>query len=421
MLAAGRIGASVVPSSYFRPIRRATPVAYDAHVELPAPLQSYLAEPKVEDVPVRVWRDWALLAIMSVTAFAEVLFRNDEEWLNVSRGWHWASLVMFFVAAVPAILFRRTHPLPVAAFGFAVSITFGVIVARLEGEFGGLWSTAIILITLYTVFRWGSGRDGVLGLVLGIVAGIAGNLADPTTGLSDWIGGFIVLSIPLEIGLIVRYQRSARDRAISEAKSLERSELARELHDTVAHHVSAIAVQAQAGQAMALSDPERALGVLAVIEEAASRTLIEMRSMVGTLRDGAEAELAPQQGLADLHRLAEEVPGDLKITVVIGDSTGSIAEASQSAMYRIARESITNAVRHARNATEVTVAVNGSAETVTLSVVDDGAAVSSKGSGYGLLGMAERAEMLGGSFNAGPAGNHGWKVAVTLPRASYQQ
>ena len=328
-------------------------------MKLPAALQTYLAEPAVAGAPVRVWRDWALVGVVSITAVVETLLRNDAEWLAVSPGWRWAALVVFFVGTIPSLLMRRSHPLHAAVFGFAITIVFGVVVARLEGEFGGLWTTAIVLITLYTVFRWGSGRDGALGLLVAIGAGILGNLADPTTSLSDWIGGFIVLSIPIEIGLVVRYQRSAKERAISDAKSLERAELARELHDTVAHHVSAIAVQAQAGRAMAATDPERAIGVLAVIEEAASRTLVEMRSMVSTLRDGAEAELAPQQGLQDLRRLAEDTAGAVPVTVSIDGAVGTVGSATESALYRIARESITNAVRHASGATEISVAVAG--------------------------------------------------------------
>ena len=366
--------------------------------------------------PSRVWRDWALLGVVSITAVAEVLFRNDDEWLNVSSGWHWASLVAFFVAAVPTIMFRRTRPLLVAALGFGVAITFGVVVAMLEGEFGGLWSTAIILISLYTIFRWGSGRDGVWGLALAVVAGIAGNLSDPSTGLSDWIGGFIVLSIPIGVGLIVRYQSNANELAVSDAKSLERAELARELHDTVAHHVSGIAIQAQAGRAMAATDPERALGVLAVIEEAASQTLLEMRSMVGTLRHDADAEMAPQHVLGDLHRLADEVVGDLRVTVSIHDSVGSAGAATQSAIYRIARESMTNVVRHARGASEIAIDVTGCAERITVTVVDDGVATQSNGAGYGLLGMAERAKILGGSFHAGPGPATGWQVVASFPR-----
>ena len=385
-------------------------------MKLPAALQTYLAEPAVAGAPVRVWRDWALVGVVSITAVVETLLRNDAEWLAVSPGWRWAALVVFFVGTIPSLLMRRSHPLQAAVFGFAITIVFGVVVARLEGEFGGLWTTAIVLITLYTVFRWGSGRDGALGLLVAIGAGILGNLADPTTSLSDWIGGFIVLSIPIEIGLVVRYQRSAKERAISDAKSFERAELARELHDTVAHHVSAIAVQAQAGRAMAATDRERAIGVLAVIEEAASRTLVEMRSMVSTLRDGAEAELAPQQGLQDLRRLAEDTAGAVPVTVSIDGAVGTVGSATESALYRIARESITNAVRHASGATEISVAVTGSEGVISLTVRDDGITNPSNGVGYGLLGMAERVELLGGSFAAGPAPDRGWQVAATIPR-----
>ncbi|MDG1086101.1 MAG: sensor histidine kinase [Acidimicrobiales bacterium] len=237
---------------------------------------------------------------------------------------------------------------------------------------------------------------------------------------SDWIGGFIVLSIPIEIGLVVRYQRSAKERAISDAKSFERAELARELHDTVAHHVSAIAVQAQAGRAMAATDRERAIGVLAVIEEAASRTLVEMRSMVSTLRDGAEAELAPQQGLQDLRRLAEDTAGAVPVTVSIDEAIGTVGSATEPALYRIARESITNAVRHASGAAEISVAVAGLGDSISLTVCDDGITTPSNGVGYGLLGMAERAELLGGSFDAGPGPDRGWQVAATIPRTGGQ-
>ena len=391
--------------------------AYDGLVQMPGIVTSYLAEPAVPGAPDRVWRDWVLIVVFSTTALAEFLFRNDEEWLAVSSVWRWASLVAFFVAVVPAILYRRSQPLAAAAYGLGVTMVFGVASGRIAGEFGGVWSTAIVLITLYTIFRWGSGRDGLWGFVLAIAVGVLGNLADPTTTLSDWIGGFIVISIPIEIGIIVRYQRRAKELAISDAKSSERAELARELHDTVAHHVSAIAVQAQAGQAMAATDPERALSVLAVIEEAASRTLVDMRAMVGALRHDGEAELVPQQGLTDLHRLADEVVvGDLQVRVEVQDAVRSMGASTQAAVYRIARESVTNAVRHARGASEVAVEVTGSDERITLTVTDNGIAVHPHGSGYGLLGMAERAEMLGGTFHAGPRPDTGWQVTATFPR-----
>ena len=93
-----------------------------------------------------------------------------------------------------------------------------------------------------------------------------------------------MILFPVELGVVIRYQANNRRQAIEQAKSLTREQLARELHDSVAHHVSAIAIQAQGGRAMAAKAPDRALEVLAVIEEEAARALAEMRNMVGALR-----------------------------------------------------------------------------------------------------------------------------------------
>ncbi|MDZ7675674.1 MAG: histidine kinase dimerization/phosphoacceptor domain-containing protein [Acidimicrobiales bacterium] len=105
---------------------------------------------------------------------------------------------------------------------------------------------------------------------------------------------------PRAVGFAVRYAGELRAEEIAGLRSREREELARELHDTVAHHVSAIAVQAQAGRVVAATRPEAAAEALAVIEEEAARALEEMRSMVGTLREGDQADLRPQQGVRDL-------------------------------------------------------------------------------------------------------------------------
>src|SRR5690606_35765552 len=134
----------------------------------------------------------------------------------------------------------------------------------------------------------------------------------------------------------------------------ERADLARDLHDTIAHHVSAIAVQAQAGQAVA--DPERARDVLAAIEREAAAALAEMRTVVGTLRNGDGAELTPQRGIGDLGRLAG-TGGALAVDVDVGTDVGPIGQPVSAAIFRIAQESITTATRHARGATRVVVRV----------------------------------------------------------------
>lgn len=380
-------------------------------------VRAYLSEPAVADPPRRVWRDWALVAITSTTAILEATLRTDADWAPLPLGWQIASVVVFFATVPTSLLIRRTRPLASTALAFGGTVTFGILVAIFQGPFGGLMTTAVVLVVAYTLYRWGSGRDGAIGAVILLAALVLGSVADPGN-IGDVIGGAIVLALPVAIGLMVRYRSTARERAVAEAKSREREEIARELHDTVAHHVSAIAVQAQAGRAVAEIRPEQAVEVLAVIEEAASRTLEEMRTMVGTLRNGADAELAPQQGLADVPRLARDLPGDLVAEVEIDGSMAAVGPAVDAALFRIAQESLTNAVRHARGARHVRVCVAADGDDVRLTVTDDGTAPAAAhaAAGYGLTGMAERAHLLGGRFEAGPDPAGGWRVVAVLPR-----
>ncbi len=384
---------------------------------IPASVRGYLAEPAIPDPPARNRRDWALVGVASAGAILEAIFRTDAGWVEYPVGWRVAAVVVFFVVVPPAILLRRTRPLLATIWGFAPTMAFGVAAWATEGAFDGLTTTAVILVVPYSLYRWGSGRDGAIGAVVLITAGIVGLLIDPATTIGDWIGGFIVLSIPVEAGLIVRYRGAARSRQIDEAKSREREQLARELHDTVAHHMSAIAVQAQAGQAVAATNPERALEILSVIEAAASRTLAEMRTMVGSLRAGTDAELTPQRGVADLPRLALDASGDVRVDVDISRYVGGIGPAVDAAVYRIAQESITNALRHGRHATCVLVCVVSDGAGVRVTVTDDGdGGDATPGRGYGLLGTAERTHLLGGHFDAGPVSPRGWRVSAVLPR-----
>jgi signal transduction histidine kinase len=387
-------------------------------IVIPASVRTYLAEPAVPDPPRRNRRDWALVGVASLGAILEATLRTDAGWVDFPIGWRIAAVVMFFVAVPPAILLRRSHPLLATIWGFAPTIAFGVAAAAAAGAFGGVMTTAVILVVPYALYRWGSGRDGAIGAFVLIGAGVVGNLSDPG-GLGDWIGGFIVLGIPVEAGLIVRYRGNARARMMEEAKSREREQLARELHDTVAHHVSAIAVQAQAGQALAATAPERAVEILAVIEQAATTTLNEMRAMVGSLRSGAGVDLVPQQGVADLPRLARGVVGGPDVDVDVHADVGHLGPAVDAAIYRIAQESITNSVRHARRARHVSVLVEPAGDSVRVTVTDDGeGSETGSGEGYGLLGMAERTHLLGGRFEAGPALPRGWRVSAELPRTA---
>ena len=183
--------------------------------------------------------------------------------------------------------------------------------------------------------------------------------------------------------------------------------------------MSGIAIQAQAGRAIAASHPERAIEVLATIEDAATRTLTELRAIVGVLRAHRQTGFTPQPGVAEVEQLATDGQAHLCVEVVLGGELGDLSPAVGAAIYRLAQESITNARRHARHASRVTVTVTGGADQVRLTVDDDGSPVTaSRGpGGYGLVGMRERATLLGGTFHAGPAAGRGWRVDANLPRS----
>jgi signal transduction histidine kinase len=179
--------------------------------------------------------------------------------------------------------------------------------------------------------------------------------------------------------------------------------------------VSAIAVRAQAGRTLAATQPMAAVDALLIIEEAASRALTELRAIVGALRDGDEPDLAPQRGVADVARLAATTEGP-RVEVELKGDLEDVRPMVAAAVYRIAQESITNAVRHARRATRVDVRVIGEDESVLVVVLDDGEPAAPAAPGYGVAGMTERAVLLGGTLEAGPSPGGGWLVTATLPR-----
>ena len=147
--------------------------------------------------------------------------------------------------------------------------------------------------------------------------------------------------------------------------------------------------------------------------------LAELRTMVGVLRASEGADLTPHPGVADLKRLADQTEGGPQVDVELSGKLDDLSPAVGAALYRLTQESVTNARLHARYATRVAVRVVGDAERVQLTVDDDGAVSTADGSpsGYGIVGMRERAKLLGGTFHAGPIAGGGWRVEAMLPRA----
>ncbi|WP_261717310.1 sensor histidine kinase [Streptomyces sp. FZ201] len=373
-------------------------------------LRTLWTEPRPPDAPARVWRDWALLAVCLAGVALEASLREDVVWRPVAA--------VFAVGLCLLLLWRRTRPLAMVtlAFGSVVLLQLASLVAA-RGEPVGLDTSTVVLVLVYALPRWGSGRDIVLGAAA-ILAAFALCAVMDDTPPAEQIVGLVFLLLPGMIGAAVRFWGTARERQMDQVRSREREQLARELHDTVAHHVSAIVIRAQAGRVLAATDPDAAVEALEGVEEEGARTLEEMRAMVAALRDrGVGAELAPPAGVADLERLVR-APGDrLRVDLRLDGELASLPPAVDAAVYRIVQESVTNAMRHAVGATEVAVRVTAEHHTVRVSARDNGQRTGRPRDGYGLAGLRERAALLGGSLRAGPGTDRGWQVEAELPTA----
>ncbi len=368
-------------------------------------LRSLWDEPRAPGAPARVWRDWVLVAAVVVGALVEGILRADLPWRPLVVG--------LAVAIAPTLLWRRTSPLLMAAIAFGACEVVGLVI----GGDPQLNALAFLLILLYSLVRWGSGRELVIGSAA-VLTKVTVSFALGQLTVTDTIGGLVVLTAAGASAAALRYRARARGRELDQVKLLERERIARDLHDTVAHHVSAIAIRAQAGLATAPARPEAAVEALRVIEAEASRTLAEMRGMVRALRGTDQAERAPGPRVHDLAQLAGTASdGPLVDMQLVGD-LDDLPVPVGAAIYRLAQESVTNARRHARHATRIEVRVAADERAVRLRVSDDGDAAPGRAAspGYGLVGMVERAGLLGGTCEAGPNPDRGWTVTAILPR-----
>ncbi|UKJ62345.1 sensor histidine kinase [Cellulosimicrobium cellulans] len=367
-------------------------------------------EPRPTDVPPVGRLDWLLVGVLAAAAVVEGVVRPGLAWRPV--------VVVLALALVPALLWRRSRPLTAALVGWGLAGLLSVLqlVAR-DGDLG-LSAMMAVLVLLYSLVRWGSGREMVVGTAFVTVVVVLGMYVS-STGWVDVFGGTVLLLLLVPLAAVFRYRADLWHRRQREIRNQERVALARELHDTVAHHVSAIAVQAQAGGVVAGAQPEKAAEILAAIESEASRTLAEMRSMVQVLREEEAVSYSPPPGVADLPALARTGTTPA-VEVTLDGSSTRLARPVDTALYRLAQESLTNALRHARSATSVRIDVRRQGDAVRLRVSDDGLTEPgpAPAPGFGLLGMAERAQLLGGSFSAGPGPEGGWVVEAVLPVAA---
>jgi len=370
-------------------------------------LRSVWDDPRPANPPSRVWRDWVLLGALVPLTVIEGVLRPGLTWRVAS--------VVVVAGLVPTLLWRRTRPLRMVTVAFALLAPLSLATQAVAPQ---LVTGAYVLLLPYALYRWGSGRELVLGSLV-ILVKSAATAVFGIAALSSAVAGLAVLSSMMALGAVFRFRARARQRELAQVQLLERERLARDLHDTVAHHVSAIAIRAQAGLAVAATHPEAATDALEVIAAEASRTLAEMREMLQVLRRDEPAQLSPTPQIADLAQLAGPARTGPPVEVEITGDVAGVSPSVGAAVYRLAQESVTNARRHARHATRIEVRVAADESTVHLRVRDDGDAAQARpagSAGFGLIGMIERAHLLGGSCQAGPDPDRGWTVTAVLPR-----
>lgn len=347
----------------------------------------------------------AVALLLALAAIVEVTFRAEDVG---------SAMIANLLATLPIALVRQRLPWA------AGSIVFGVVVA-LSGDTALLTvAGAVALAAVVYLFAARYGRRWSVLLVLPFLF----NVATPFSGNDARLSGLLLLVVVVA-ALALGDARRQRGRAVAErdeaqrdqALMEERARIARELHDIVAHHVSMIAVQAETARLTTPGLPEEGEQRFKAIGDTARDSLSELRRLLGVLREDApgEAERTPQPGLADLVALvdaAREAGTQVRLTMI--GRAESLSPGVDLTAYRIAQEALTNARRHAPGA-EVDVELRYETDTLHLEVRDNGPGVAAEANGHGIVGMRERAEMVGGTLHAGPAAGGGFAVSADLP------
>jgi signal transduction histidine kinase len=263
--------------------------------------------------------------------------------------------------------------------------------------------------------RWGP--PIILAGVLTYFAGtIRTDAFAPIATLFVWVATWAV-------GYSTARRREDQDRAREAIRrqvvAEERTRMARELHDVVAHHVSVIGVLAAAAKRQLDRDPGKASTALASIEDSSRQAVVEMHRLLGFLREEGDVdELAPPPNLRQLDVLTAQLSeARFSVQVHVEGGQRALPTSVEFSAYRVVQEALTNTVKHAE-ASKAEVWVRYRPDEVEVEIIDDGlgqAAVPSKSRGHGLIGMRERVALHGGRLTAGPRPGGGYAVQATFP------
>ena len=306
----------------------------------------------------------------------------------------------------------------------------GVSGAMLTGHTTTFEALALLIGVGLCAYRAGR-RAAVIAVVAGLVGiALAPALTSPAPPLSSTLANGLLAVVAAMVGLGARKQRRSAILLERQARELvdlraaetreviaqERLRIAREVHDVVGHALAAIALHARVGTRRLGRDPSGTAQSLAEITELAASALAETREAVGQLRTTDGVDFRPQRGLDDLEELVTALRASGVPVTLSREAEGPpVPVVVQCAAYRIVQESLSNVARHAR-AANVAVVVRRRPQSLLVDVCDDGDGQAEPGiDGHGLIGMRERASGLGGTLEAGPGPDGGWRVHATLP------
>jgi signal transduction histidine kinase len=382
---------------------------------------------------------WRLLRVGRVdlvaaadVVIALIVFLADNAWLqseNVDRGSPHSSGTLVVVAiaiAVPVLLRNRYPPAAWACSGAA--ILFAASLLNPHHDISSPYIPGAVIVYLLCVYAMGlRARRPLVFAAIALTFVGAALIDSSTTAVA------LPAMIPLVLAYVVRLRRATKH-ALAEQEARheeetavleERQRIARELHDVVAHHMSVIAIQAEAAPYKVASPQPELAESLADIRASALDGLTELRRILGVLRTVEGPPTAPQPGLERLDEvIASARHGGLAIeTSVTGEAPELPAGVGLSA-HRILQEALSNAMKHAPGAT-VRIEITYDPRLLRLRVANGPGTgpppVAGSGGGHGLVGMRERAAMLGGELDAGPAQDGGFTVAASLPLTEAEQ
>ena len=342
----------------------------------------------------------------------------------------WAYLLVAAIC-VPFAFHRRY---PVAA----IAVASGALILYAVGRYAA-YPGIPIFVLVAGISLHSTRLRAALAAGLGAVAISVGVWLQPeaVATTATWVASLLALTVAWLWGDNLRNRRARwaameerarrleaeREERDRQAVTDERLRIARELHDVVAHSMSVIAVQSGVANHVIDSRPAQARQALATIEATSRSALVELRRLLGVLRQGDDpvASLEPNPGMAEMGRLADQIrSAGVEVELKVEGEPGELPPGVDLSAFRIAQEGLTNVLKHGGGVARVLVRYSPGA--VAVEIADDGRAgtdgAPADGTGHGLIGMRERVAVFGGELTAGPVPGGGYRMAARLPYAA---